>query len=127
MNAETTPGGERLALGFDVGDWIEADRSLGVRNVEIADLVGAPVRDAVGDHFSKIAVGIDNGDPLDISVRCQSEDFHDFFSGLEKANEIGPCENVQEFSHGLRPFLPFRKPYFLDVSASRQNFRDLDH
>jgi hypothetical protein len=27
----------------------------------------------------------------------------------------------------LRPFLPFRMPYFPDVSASRQNFRKLDH
>ncbi|MGP0089306.1 MAG: hypothetical protein ACLPKB_05015 [Xanthobacteraceae bacterium] len=26
---------------------------------------------------------------------------------LEKANETGPCENAREFSHSLRPFLPF--------------------
>ena len=41
---------------------------------------------------------------------ARSEDFHNFsvlrlwtVSGLEKANEIGPCENVLEFSHGLDP------------------------
>jgi hypothetical protein len=38
-----------------------------------------------------------------------------------------PAASAVPLTAVSRPFLPFRKPYFLDVSASRQIFRELDH
>ena len=40
-------------------------------------------------------------------------------SGLEKANKIGPCESVREFSHGLRPFATSRRVHSCDLAPER--------
>ena len=57
-------GGERVALGRDVRQRIEADRPLGIGGVEIADLMGAFGRDAIRDRLGEVAVRVDDGDAL---------------------------------------------------------------
>ena len=55
-------GGERMALGRNVRKRIEADGTIGIAGVKVADTVGAFRRDAIRDRLGKVAVGVDDGD-----------------------------------------------------------------
>ena len=57
-------GGERVALGRNLRQRIEPDRTLGVAGVEVADRVGALGRDAIRYRLGQVAVRVDDGDPF---------------------------------------------------------------
>ena len=60
------------------------------------------------------------------STRCNHRNYP---LGVNLNAYAARSANDRNFSTATtsRPFLPFRKPHFLDVSASRQICRELDH
>jgi hypothetical protein len=56
--------GERLARWRNTSKRVEPDRKFGVGDVEVAHLVCALGRHGVDNGFGKVAVRVDDGDPL---------------------------------------------------------------
>ena len=57
-------GGERVALGRDMRERIEAHRPVDVSGVKVTDRMRAVGWDAIRYRLGKVAVRVDHGDPL---------------------------------------------------------------
>ena len=61
-----------MALGRNLRQRIEPDRTLGIAGVEITDRMGAVGGDAIRDRLGKVAVRVDDGDPFPAMMSCMA-------------------------------------------------------